>query len=112
MKAKTVAMMAVAGLMLWGTTNAMAWQKSTYKVGSTTYVSGEYYQTGLPKVERSSSVRSDFLSQRGYSSTPAGYQVDHVVPLSRGGADATYNMQLLPTSVHKAKTARERSGGW
>ncbi len=109
MKAKRMAMWAAAGMMLWGSANAMAWEKSTYKVGSTTYVAGEYYQTGVPKVERSSAVRSEFLRQQGYSSTPAGYQVDHVVPLSRGGADATYNMQLLPTSVHKAKTARERS---
>ena len=60
-------------------------------------------------MQRSSEVRSEFLSQRGYSSTPTGYEVDHVVPLSRGGADATYNMQLLPTSVHRAKTAQERS---
>jgi|GEM_PF-6504855 hypothetical protein len=130
MQAKSVAVMAMAGMMLWGGTDAWAQRKSggwgnsswsgcsgamlgsspsTYKVGSTTYVSGQYYQTGYPKVERSSAVRSEFLSQRGYSSTPAGYQVDHVVPLSRGGADATYNMQLLPTSVHKAKTAQERS---
>ena len=130
MMAKTTAMMALAGLVLWGATDASAQKKSggwgssswsgcsgatlyspppTYKVGSTTYVSGQYYHTGYPKVERSSSVRSEFLSQRGYSSTPAGYEVDHIVPLSRGGADATYNMQLLPTSLHRAKTAQERS---
>jgi len=130
MKAKTVAMMALASLVLMGATDALAqrrssggrnssWsyygraatysQPSTYKVGSTTYISGQYYQTGYPKVERSSSVRSEFLRERGYSSTPAGYEVDHVVPLSRGGPDATYNMQLLPTSVHRAKTAQERS---
>ena len=67
MKAKTVAMMALAGLMAWGTTDALAQKKSggwfgssgsgcsgamlssppsTYKVGSTTYQSGQYYQTG------------------------------------------------------------------
>ncbi|HOU22068.1 MAG TPA: HNH endonuclease signature motif containing protein [Kiritimatiellia bacterium] len=130
MKAKAVAMMAVAGLVLLGATDALAQRRSsggrnsswsyyggratysqpaTYKVGSTTYASGQYYQSGYPKVERSSAVRSEFLSQRGYSSTPAGYQVDHVVPLSQGGADATYNMQLLPTSMHRAKTAQERS---
>ncbi len=109
MKAKWIGLAAAAGMMLWGSANAMAWEKSTYKVGSTTYVSGEYYQTGYPKVERSSTVRSEFLSQRGYSRAPAGYEVDHIVPLSRGGADATYNMQLLPTSVHKAKTDQERS---
>lgn len=130
MKAKTVAMMAMAGAMVCGAVDARAQKQSagwfsssrsgcsgamlssppsTYKVGSTTYASGQYYQSGFPKVERSSAVRSEFLSQRGYSSTPAGYQVDHVVPLSRGGADATYNMQLLPTSMHRAKTAQERS---
>ena len=133
MMAKWIGLMALAGLMLYGAADAQAQKQSagwfgssrsgcsgailssppsTYKMGSTTYVSGQYYQTGYPKVERSSAVRSEFLNQRGYSSSPAGYQVDHVVPLSRGGADATYNMQLLPTSVHKAKTARERSGGW
>ena len=133
MKAKWIGLMTMAGMMLWGGTDALAQKKTgeagyssrsyssgaanysqptTYKVGSTTYLSGQYYQTGYPKVERSSSVRSEFLNQRGYSSTPAGYEVDHVVPLSRGGADATYNMQLLPTSVHRAKTAQERSGGW
>ena len=133
MNAKSVAMMAVAGMLLWGGADALAQKKTgeagyssrsyssgaanysqqtTYKVGSTTYVSGQYYQTGYPKVERSSAVRSEFLNQRGYSSSPAGYQVDHVIPLSQGGADATYNMQLLPTSVHRAKTAQERSGGW
>ena len=109
MKAKRMAMWAAAGMVLWGSANAMAWEKSTYKVGSTTYVSGQYYQSGYPKVQRSSAVRSEFLSQRGYSSTPAGYEVDHVVPLSHGGHDATYNMQLLPKEVHRAKTARERS---
>lgn len=130
MKAKWIGLMAMAGLMLCGAVNAQAQKQSagwfgssrsgcsgailssppsTYKVGSTTYVSGQYYQSGFPKVERSTAVRSEFLSQRGYSSTPAGYQVDHVVPLSRGGADATYNMQLLPASVHRAKTAQERS---
>ena len=130
MKAKTVAAMVLAGVVLCGATDALAQKKSggwgnssfsgcsgatlysppsTYKVGSTTYESGQYYQTGYPKVQRSSAVRSEFLSQRGYSSTPAGYQVDHIVLLSHGGADATYNMQLLPTSVHKAKTAQERA---
>jgi hypothetical protein len=109
MKAKWIGLAAVAGLMLWGSTSAVAWQKSTYTVGSTTYVAGEYYQTGYPKVQRSSAVRSEFLNQRGYSRAPSGYEVDHIVPLSRGGHDATYNMQLLPKEVHRAKTARERA---
>jgi 5-methylcytosine-specific restriction endonuclease McrA len=32
-----------------------------------------------------------------------GYEVDHIVPLYRGGSDATSNMHWLSTSEHKAK---------
>ena len=37
-----------------------------------------------------------------------GYQVDHRVPLGKGGADDPSNMQWLSTPEHKAKTAAER----
>jgi 5-methylcytosine-specific restriction endonuclease McrA len=80
---------------------------TTYKVGTTTYRAGEYYRTGVPKVDRSDSERRDFLRSQGYTATPKGYQVDHIVPLSRGGADATYNMQLLSVEAHRAKTTFE-----
>lgn len=85
MQAKSIAMMAMAGMMLWGGTDVGAQKKSggwgnsswsgcsgamlgssptTNKVGSTTYVSGQCYQTGCLKVELSSAVRSEFLIQR------------------------------------------------
>ena len=83
-------------------------QLSTYKVGSTTYVAGQYYQSGAPVVQRSGAVRSEYLRSQGYSSTPKGCQVDHIIPLSKGGADATWNMQLLPTQLHQMKTSSER----
>ena len=38
--------------------------------------------------------------------TPAA-QVDHVVPLADGGADAEHNFQSLCIPHHQAKTARE-----
>ncbi len=77
MKAKWIGLAAVAGLMLWGGSDAWAQKKAggsgsssrsysggstlysqpaTYTVGSTTYVHGEYYQTGYPKVQRRSAV--------------------------------------------------------
>jgi 5-methylcytosine-specific restriction endonuclease McrA len=36
-----------------------------------------------------------------------GWQVDHIVPLKCGGADAPHNMQWLTVAAHKAKTRRE-----
>ena len=58
--------------------------------------------------KRSSSERSKFLSSKGYSKTPSGYQVHHKQPLFRGGADRASNMTLLSKSAHKAQTARDR----
>lgn len=82
--------------------------KQTYDVGSTTYIYGETYKNGRPKVERSSSARQEFLRTRGYLDTPAGYEVDHIVPLHWGGTDDPSNMQLLTKEAHDQKTARER----
>lgn len=34
-------------------------------------------------------------------------EVDHIIPLSRGGADDPSNMQWLPRDVHREKTRGE-----
>jgi hypothetical protein len=41
---------------------------------------------------------------KGYGACP-GYQIDHVVPLCCGGADAPFNMRWLTTDAHKARHA-------
>ena len=83
--------------------------KSTYKSGSTTYISGQQYKTtGLSKVERSSSEKEKFLKSQGYKKVPPGYEVDHIQPLSKGGQDNPSNMELLTKQQHKQKTANER----
>jgi hypothetical protein len=46
----------------------------------------------------------EFLKSRGYSKLPAGYNVDHIVPLYAGGCDCPANMQLLSVSAHHEKT--------
>jgi 5-methylcytosine-specific restriction endonuclease McrA len=82
--------------------------KSTYKSGSTTYISREHYKSGFPKVARSSSEKEKFLRSKGYTKAPKGYEVDHIQPLSQGGQDNPSNMQLLTKQQHKQKTATER----
>jgi 5-methylcytosine-specific restriction endonuclease McrA len=86
-----------------------AYPKSTYKIGNTKYKSNETYKTsGLPKVQRSEAAKKQFLKSKGYDRIPPGDEVDHIIPLSKGGKDEPSNMQLIPKSVHKQKTASEK----
>jgi len=83
--------------------------KTNYKPAKLKIKDSEFYKsTGLLKVDRSESEKNEFLKSRGLEKTPAGYEVDHIVPLSKGGADKSWNMQLLPKELHKQKTANER----
>lgn len=36
--------------------------------------------------------------------SPMGWEVDHIKPRSRGGSDATVNLQCLKTSINRAKS--------
>ena len=59
------------------------------------------------RIQRSSSARRRFLKAQGLTRTPAGCQVDHVVPLAKGGADDPANMQLLCGAALEAKERTE-----
>jgi 5-methylcytosine-specific restriction endonuclease McrA len=37
-------------------------------------------------------------------------EVDHIVPLSKGGPDTPANMQWLPRNVHREKTKQDLYG--
>lgn len=88
----------------------------TIKTYSPKKVSSKSYKITSPKIvstnkpERSSAKKREFLRSRGYDKTPPGQEVDHVIPLSKGGADEPYNMELLPKEAHKQKTKMEKSG--
>jgi 5-methylcytosine-specific restriction endonuclease McrA len=61
------------------------------------------------KPKRSAAKKKEFLKSRGYEENPHGQEVDHIIPLSKGGVDEPYNMQLLPKEMHKQKTKMEQS---
>ena len=64
-------------------------------------------------VIRHPEVRAAFLEAHGFSETPPGWEVHHIVPLSEGGDDSVDNMVLLRSEDHDWITARHRGFyGW
>ena len=57
-------------------------------------------------IKRSAAVVAKFKRDTGYPHGRSGYQVDHIVPLSRGGCDCASNLQWLSKGAHAAKTRR------
>lgn len=67
--------------------------------------------------QRSPKVRAQFLSTHACPATGQlarsgcpGFEVDHIVPLCAGGADAVHNLQWLSIAEHRAKTRLDRAG--
>ena len=76
-------------------------KKKTYNYSST-----QRYSHG--RIKRSSSARTAFMKQTGYSHGRKGYVIDHIVPLSKGGCDCPENMQWQTKEAAKAKDKWER----
>jgi hypothetical protein len=59
---------------------------------------------------RSMARRAEFLRALGYKDgkVPAGYRVDHTIPLVCSGADIPSNFALLTIKEHAAKSRWER----
>ncbi len=55
------------------------------------------------RIKRSSSERQKFLRSHGLTRTPPGMQVDHIVPLAKGGKDTASNIQLIPKDSPKER---------
>jgi hypothetical protein len=92
--------------LVFGQTSA---HTGTYSNGHTLYYVNETYKTtGKPLVKRSEAAKLSFLKSLKLKSLPAGYEIDHIKPLSQGGEDIKENMQLLTIGQHKIKTAIER----
>lgn len=59
-------------------------------------------------IARSSKAREQFMKQTGYPHGRPGYVIDHVKPLSEGGADNPSNMQWQTKAAAKEKDKWER----
>src|SRR5438046_1545755 len=55
------------------------------------------------RIKRNSAAKHQFMKQTGYPHGRPGYEVDHKVPLKRGGTDAPSNMQWQTKDAAKAK---------
>ena len=55
------------------------------------------------RIKRNSSERRKFLKSQGLTHTPPNMQVDHIIPLSKGGCDCVENMQLIPKDSEKER---------
>lgn len=59
-------------------------------------------------IARSSKAREQFMKQTGYPHGRPGYVIDHIKPLSEGGADDPSNMQWQTKAAAKEKDKWER----
>jgi 5-methylcytosine-specific restriction endonuclease McrA len=83
-------------------------QQQTFTDNCTTYYTNRCYSHGGNMVKRSVKNKKLFLKSKGYIKCPKEYEIDHIIPLSKGGTDCPNNMQLLTVQEHRKKTAKER----
>ena len=60
-----------------------------------------------PHFQRNQSTKQRWLDTHGYKKVPSGKELDHKIPLSRGGTDTLRNLHLISKKSHQIKTNRE-----
>ena len=97
MKARLVVVLSLLGILLVPVSAGARHQGTGY------HSSGHH-----GNIKRSSTAREKFMRQTGYPSGRKGYVIDHIIPLSKGGADDPSNMQWQTVEEGKAKDKWER----
>ena len=71
-------------------------------------------QNGVKRVQKSGKIYRDYKAVNDFKKKNPkpndghAYDVDHIKPLSQGGADKPSNMQWIRTEDHRKKSAAER----
>lgn len=77
---------------------------------SETYVD----QDGVRRVQKSGKIYRDYKAVKKFKQKHPmpddghAYDIDHIKPLSKGGADRPSNMQWIRVEDHRKKSAREK----
>lgn len=69
-------------------------------------------QNGVRRVQKTGKIYRDYAAIRDFKRTHPkpndghAYDIDHIIPLSRGGADKPHNMKWVRTEEHRKKNGR------
>lgn len=67
-------------------------------------IANEAWQRYNTKQKNQTPPNADLkLMQKFYENCPAGYEVDHIIPISKGGLHHQDNLQYLPRKVNQQK---------
>lgn len=59
------------------------------------------------KTKRTGGGKRKLLKKKGLKKTPRSKEIDHKVPLHKGGSDTLRNVRLISKKSHKRKTKAE-----
>ena len=71
-------------------------------------------ENGVRRVQKTGKIYRDYAAVRAFKRThpmPSdgrAYDIDHIKPLSKGGADSPDNMRWVTVEEHRRKTAGEK----